>query len=57
MYMRPNKSTIIIATVKVTITAILKLNPRRTKLTTKMAAEKNKEKLCQKLKSQTLIIK
>ena len=40
MYMRPNKSTIIIATVKVTIRAILKLNPRRTKVTTKMAAEK-----------------
>ena len=40
MYMRPNRSTMIIATVKVTIRAILKLNPRRTKVTTKMAAER-----------------
>ena len=51
MYMRPNRSTIIIPTVKVTIRAILKLNPRRTKVTTKMAAEKKSKKLCQKLES------
>ena len=43
MYMRPNRSTIIIATVKVTIRAILKLNPRRTKVTKKMAAERTKK--------------
>ena len=46
-YMRPNKSTMIIATVKVTIRAILKLNPRRTKVTTKIAAER-KGKHCVK---------
>ena len=40
MYMRPSRSTIITDTVKVTIRAILKLNPRRTKVTTKMAAER-----------------
>ena len=45
MYMRPKRSTIIMATVKVTITAILKLNPRRTKVTTKMAAERTKKTL------------
>ena len=43
MYMRPSRSTIMIATVKVTITAILKLNPIRTKVTTKMAAETTKK--------------
>lgn len=45
MYMRPKRSTIIMDTVKVTITAILKLNPRRTKVTTKMAAERTKKTL------------
>ena len=40
MYMRPRRSTIIRATVKVTIIAMLKLNPRRTNVTTKMAAER-----------------
>ena len=45
MYMRPKRSTIIMDTVNVTITAILKLNPRRTKVTTKMAAERTKKTL------------
>ena len=50
MYMRPNKLTIIRATVKVTIRAILKLNPRRINVTTKMAAERKQRKtFCQKL--------
>ena len=44
MYIRPSKLTMITATVKVTINAILKLNPRRRKVTTNMAAERKKQK-------------
>lgn len=44
MYIRPSKSTMITATVKVTINAIIKLNPRRRKVTTNMAAERTKTK-------------
>ena len=43
-YIRPSKLTMITATVKVTINAILKLNPRRRKVTTNMAAERKKQK-------------
>ena len=43
-YISPSKLTMIIATVKVTINAILKLNPRRRKVTTNMAAERKKQK-------------
>ena len=43
-YISPSKLTMITATVKVTINAILKLNPRRTKVTTNMAAERKKQK-------------
>ena len=41
-YISPSKLTMITATVKVTINAILKLNPRRRKVTTNMAAERKK---------------
>ena len=41
-YIRPSKLTMITATVKVTINAILKLNPRRRKVTTNIAAERKK---------------
>jgi len=44
MYIRPSKLTMITATVKVTINAILRLNPRRRKVTTNMAAERTKQK-------------
>ena len=44
MYIRPSKLTMITATEKVTINAILKLNPRRRKVTTNMAAERTKQK-------------
>ena len=43
-YISPSKLTMITATVKVTINAILKLNPRRRKVTTNMAAERTKQK-------------
>ena len=43
-YISPSKLTMITATVKVTINAILKLNPRRRKVTTNMAAERKKQK-------------
>ena len=43
-YISPSKLTTITATVKVTINAILKLNPRRRKVTTNMAAERKKQK-------------
>ena len=43
-YISPSKLTMITATVKVTINAILKLNPRRRKVTTNMAAERKQQK-------------
>ena len=43
-YISPSKLTMITATVKVTINAILKLNPKRRKVTTNMAAERKKQK-------------
>ena len=43
-YISPSKLTMITATVKVTINAILKLNPRRRKVTTNMAAERKNRK-------------
>ena len=43
-YISPSKLTMITATVKVTINAILKLNPRRRKVTTNMAAERKRQK-------------
>ena len=39
MYMSPNRSVTISATVNVTISAMPTLKPRRTNVTTKMAAE------------------
>lgn len=44
MYIRPIKLTMMIATVKVTINAMLRLNPKRRKVTTKMAAKKKNDK-------------
>ena len=44
MYIRPSKSTMMTATVNVTMRAMLKLNPKRRKVTTKMAAGKKTNK-------------
>ena len=45
-YIKPIKFTTISETVKVTIMAMLKLKPRRRKVTTKMAAEIDKNRTC-----------
>lgn len=45
-YIKPIKFTTISETVKVTIMAMLKLKPRRRKVTTKMAAEMGENRTC-----------